>query len=90
MKIKENNWLNLKKSLKKILILIEIMYYLKDKKIFNELVEEKSYIFQDLKEKINPNNLIYTYKIERRSPKDFSNYQNIFIYKKIKLNLNQI
>ena len=90
MKIKENNWLNLKKSLKKILILIEIMYYLKDKKIFNELVEEKSYIFQDLKEKINPNNLIYTYKIERRSPKDFSNYQNIFIYKKIKLNLNQV
>ena len=90
MKIKENNWLNLKKSLKKILILIEIMYYLKDKKIFNELVEEKSYIFQDLKENINPNNLIYTYKIERRSPKDFSNYQNIFIYKKIKLNLNQI
>ena len=66
------------------------MYYLKDKKIFNELVEEKSYIFQDLKEKINPNNLIYTYKIERRSPKDFSNYQNIFIYKKIKLNLNQV
>ena len=90
MKIKENNWLNLKKSLKKILILIEIMYYLKDKKIFNELGEEKSYIFQDLKEKINPNNLIYTYKIERRSPKDFSNYQNIFIYKKVKLNLNQI
>ena len=90
MKIKENNWLNLKKSLKKILILIEIMYYLKDKKIFNELVEEKSYIFQDLKENINPNNLIYTYKIERRSPKDFSNYQNIFIYKKIKSNLNQI
>ena len=28
------------------------------KKMFNELVEEKSYEFQDLKEKINPNNLI--------------------------------
>ena len=31
-------------------------------KIFIELVEEKSYKFQNLKENINPNNLIYKYK----------------------------
>ena len=34
------------------------------KKRFNKLVEEKSYGFQNLKEKINPNNLIYNYKTE--------------------------
>ena len=34
------------------------------KKKFNKLVEEKSYEFQNLKEKINPNNLIYNYKTE--------------------------
>ena len=52
-------------------------YYLKNKKkIFNELAEEKSFEFQNLKEKINPNNLIYRYKTEVISPKDFSDYQN--------------
>ena len=45
-------------------------------KIFIELVEEKSYKFQNLKENINPNNLIYKYKTKGVSPKDFSNYQN--------------
>ena len=29
-----------------------------------------------MKEKINPNNLIYKYKTEEASLKDFSNYQN--------------
>ena len=29
-----------------------------------------------MKEKINPDNLIYKYKTEGRSGKDFSNYQN--------------
>ena len=53
------------------------MYNLKNKKIFNELVEEKSYEFQDLKEKIIPNSLIYKYKTEWRSPEDFSNYENL-------------
>ena len=72
----ENNWLNITKFLKRILILIEIVYHLKNvKKIFNELVEEKSYKFQNLKEKSNPSNLIYKYKTKGRSPKDFSNYQ---------------
>ena len=72
----ENNWLNTTKFLKRILILIEIVYHLKNvKKIFNELVEEKSYEFQNLKEKINPSNLIYKYKTKGRSQKNFSNYQ---------------
>ena len=45
--------------------------------MFNELVEKKSFKFQNLKEKINPNNLIYKFKTEGISPKDFSNYQNL-------------
>ena len=49
----------------------------KKKKMFNELVEKKSFKFQNLKEKINPNNLIYKFKTEGISPKDFSNYQNL-------------
>ena len=48
----------------------------KQKQIFNELVEEKSFEFQNLKEKFNPNNLIYRYKTEGIISKDFSNYQN--------------
>ena len=48
----------------------------RQKKLFNELAEEKSFEFQNLKEKINPNNLIYRYKTEVISPKDFSDYQN--------------
>ena len=48
-----------------------------EQKIFNKLVEEKSYEFQNLKEKINPNNLIYKYKTEGRSSKDISDYQNL-------------
>ena len=97
----ENNWLNVLKLLKRILILTETVYQLKNQKnIFNELVEEKFYEFQDLREKINPNNLIYKCKSEERSPKDFSNYQNLidlFIILKDgtgslreKLSLNQI
>ena len=53
-----------------------MVYHLKNKKkLFNYLVEEKSYEFQNLKEKINPNNLIHKHKTEGRSPKDFSDYQ---------------
>ena len=43
--------------LKRILISTETVDHLK-KKRFNKHVEEKSYEFQNLKEKINPNNLI--------------------------------
>ena len=55
----------------------------KRKKTFNELVQEKHFEFKNLKQKINPNNLIYRYKTEGISPKDFSNYQkfDICIYK---------
>ena len=72
----ENNWLNLINLLEWVLISTEIVYHLK-KKIFNKFVEEKSYEFQKLKEKISPNNLIYKYKTQGRVPKDFSNYQNL-------------
>ena len=53
-----------------------MLYHLRNKKNFNELVEEKSYEFKNLKSKMNPNNLIYKYKGEGRIPKDFCNYQN--------------
>ena len=49
----------------------------KRKKTFNKLVEEKYFEFKKLKQKLNPNNLIYRYKTEGISPKDFSNYQNL-------------
>ena len=44
--------------------------------MFNELAEKKSCEFQNLKEKIKPDNLIYKFKIEGRILKGFSNYQN--------------
>ena len=50
---------------------------LEEQKRFNELAEETSYQFQNLKDKNSPNNLIYKYKIEGTSPKVFSNYQNL-------------
>ena len=49
---------------------------LEEKQLFHEHVEEKSYEFQNLENKINPNNLIYKYKTEGRNLKDFSGYQN--------------
>ena len=61
--------------IKKKLILKKIVW--KTKKIFNELVKEKYLEFQNLKEKMNPNSLIYKYKTEAISPKGFSNYQNV-------------
>ena len=65
------------KLLKRILLLIEVVYHLENKTKINEIVEEKSYEFRNLKEKINPDNLIYKYKTEGRSLKDFSVYQNL-------------
>ena len=53
---------------------IEIVYYLKNKKVFNELVEERSSEFKNLEKRINPDNLIYKYKTEGISPKGFRNY----------------
>ena len=51
------------------------MHHLMNREKFNKLVEEK-YEFQHLKEKINPNNLIYNYKTEGKISTDFSDYQN--------------
>ena len=64
----ENIWLNLMKLFRKILILIETVYHLKNKKKNYWTCWRKSYKFQNLKEKINPNNLLYKYNTEGRSP----------------------
>ena len=47
-----------------------------NQKKFNELAEERSFGFNDLEKRINPDNLTYKYKIEGISPKDIRNYQN--------------
>ena len=46
------------------------------KQTFNEIIRERSTEFNNLEKIINPDNLIYNYKTEGRSPKDFSVYQN--------------
>ena len=38
-----------------------------NKKIFNGLAVERSYEFQNLKEKANPNNLIYNTKLKEEA-----------------------
>ena len=72
----ENNWLNLMNLLKRILILTEIVYHMKNKKIFNELIRKRLSEFHNLEKRINPNNLIYRYKTDGKSLKDFRNYQD--------------
>ena len=47
------------------------------KKKINELIGKSSFEFRNLEKRINPDNLIYKYKTEGRSPKDFRNYQNL-------------
>ena len=55
------------------------------KKIFNELITERSSEHWNLEERINSDNLIWKFKNERRSPKDFRNYQNIMdLFKNLK------
>ena len=58
----EINWLNLMN--------------LKNKNIFNELVEERASEFQNLGKLINSDTLIYKYKTEGRRSNVFRNYQN--------------
>ena len=72
----KNNWLNLMSLLKVFNIDKDGVSLKKQKQILNELVKEKSFEFQNLKEKFNPNNLICRYKTEGMISKDFSNYQN--------------
>ena len=71
----ENNWLNSLSLLKRTLISTDIVYQIKNKKIFNEFIRERSSEFHNLEKRIHPDNLINKYKTER-SPKDFRNYQN--------------
>ena len=47
----------------------------KHKEIFNELVKERALEFFDIKDKIDPNNLVYTFKTDGNEPKDFRNYK---------------
>ena len=72
----ENNGMNLMNLLNKILTSKEIVYHLKNKKIFNELAKERSSEFKNM-EKNNSDNLIYMCKTEGINPKDFTNYQNL-------------
>ena len=62
--------------------------------IFNELIEERSFGFKDLQKRSNPDNLIYKYKTERISPKDFGSYQNpTELFKDLRdgtINLNEV
>ena len=55
----ENIWLNLTNLLKGFNIDKDCITLEKLKNIFNELVEKHFFEFLTLKEKINPNNLIY-------------------------------
>ena len=53
--------------------------------IFNELVDDKSHEFQNLKNEINPINLAYKYRTKGRSPKYFRNYQDLIkLFKDLK------
>ena len=62
--------------LKKILLSAEIVYHLKNKnKIFNGLVEGRSYELRNLEKLIDLDNLIYKYKTEGMILNDFLNYQ---------------
>ena len=64
------------------------------RKILNELVQERSSEFKDLEKRINPINLIYKYKTQGISPKDFRNYQNpIGLFKELRdgnINPNEV
>ena len=62
--------------LKKILLSAEIVYHLKNKnKIFNGLVEGRSYELRNLEKLIDLDNLIYKYKTEGMILNDFLNYR---------------
>ena len=54
------------------------------KKLYNELIRERTFEFFNLEKRINPDNLIHKYKAEEKSPKGFRNYQNLISLLKIK------
>ena len=70
------NWLKLMNLLKKILIYTERVYHLMNEKKYLIDLLKKSLMNLIIKKKINPNNLIYEFENEEKTPKDFSNYQN--------------
>ena len=45
----------------------------KQKEIFNKLVNERALQFVDIKDKIDPNNLVYKFSGNENKPKDFGN-----------------
>ena len=47
----------------------------KQKEIFNKFVKERALEFAVVKDRIDPNNLIYSYKTKGNIPKDFGYYQ---------------
>ena len=47
----------------------------KQKEIFNNLVKESALEFSDIKDKIDPNNLVYLFKTGGNEPTGFGNYQ---------------
>ena len=75
-------------------VLIPVYHLMNKRKILNELVQERSSEFKDLEKRINPINLIYKYKTQGISPKDFRNYQNpIGLFKELRdgnINPNEV
>ena len=51
------------------------MSHEKQKEIFNRFVEERAHEFANIKDKIDLDKLIYSFKIGVNEPKDFKNYQ---------------
>ena len=47
----------------------------KQKEIFNDLVKERALEFSDIKDKIDSNNLVYTFKTVGKEPKDFRKFK---------------
>ena len=47
----------------------------KQKEIFNKFVKERSLEFSDIKDKIDPNNLVYIFKTGENEPQGFGIYQ---------------
>ena len=43
--------------------------------MFYRLVKERALEFDDIKDKIDPNNLVYNFKTSENEPKDIGNYQ---------------
>ena len=52
----------------------QLYHLIKEKEIFDELIEERPSGFRDLEKRINLDNLIYQFKNERISSKYFRNY----------------